>query len=134
MERRDIQKMLDMSKAEQLVLLALLVILLTGVCWRLWLHDALFRSPVTVVRMPKAADIRIDLNSAPWHDLLMLPGIGPTRAKQIVELRNGRPNGRFETLLEITEIKGISNKVVEQMRPYVCLGDVRVPDRSEACQ
>ena len=123
MERRDLQKMLDMSKAEQLVLLALLALLLIGTCWRLWLHDALFVSPVTVVPGPEAARIQIDLNSAPWYDLVVLPDIGPARARQIVELRGTKPSGRFAALSEITEIKGISTTVVERIEPYVRLGD-----------
>lgn len=134
MERRDIQKMLDMSRGEQLVLLALLVLLLVGVCWRLWLHDARLVSPVTVVRGPEAAKVQIDLNSAPWHDLVMLPGIGPTRARQIVELRNGKPSKRFAEISDLSEIKGVSTKVVEGIRPYVCLRDADVHDRSGAAQ
>ena len=126
--------MLDMSKAEQGVLLALVVLLLVGVCWRLWLHDALFVPPVTVVHGPEAAAVRIDLNSAPWHDLVLLPGIGPTRARQIVELRSSKPNRRFANIGEIAEIKGLPAKVVEQIRPYVCLGDANVHDRSETPQ
>lgn len=46
-----------------------------------------------------------DLNRAPEHHLRLLPGIGPHRARAIVEERER--GGPFRTLDEIERVKGI---------------------------
>ena len=121
MNLRRLAEMLDMSRAEQAVVLALLTFLLAGSVSRTWREGARLRSGVTVVRSPRAAAARIDLNRAAWHDLVVLPGIGPKRARQIVALRDQVHAGRFVALAQIAEVKGISTSIVDRIRPYVYL-------------
>ena len=125
MSRRNIFRVLDLARTEQMIVLVLLVSLLGGIVWRSQIRETLFPSPVTVLRSPKAAEARIDINSAPWHDLVILPGIGPKLAQKIVALRATKEGRRFERIEEIAEAKGISTRMVERIRPYVCLGKAK---------
>ena len=62
----------------------------------------------------------IRLNTATEAELAALPGIGPVRARAIVEDRKAR--GRFRNLDELTRVRGIGVATVERIR-----GRVRVP-------
>ncbi len=59
----------------------------------------------------------IDLNVATESDLDRLPGIGPVLAKRIVEYRSTK--GRFQTVEELLEVKGIGEKKLAKIRPLV---------------
>ena len=57
---------------------------------------------------------RIDLNSATQAELETLSGIGPARAKAIIEYRNRY--GGFVTPEEITEVKGIGEGIYRRIK------------------
>lgn len=61
----------------------------------------------------------INLNSATLEQLKSLPGIGDTRANQILALRASI--GRFSVLEQLLEINGIGEKTLEAIRPLVVL-------------
>ena len=122
MKLRRLAESLNLSKAEQRIVLALLALLIVGASARLWSQSSFMRSGATVVRSPRAATVTIDLNAASWHDLVVLPGIGPKRAEQIVGLRSELPGQRFSDLQQLTQIRGISTRTVDGIRPYVTLG------------
>ena len=61
----------------------------------------------------------INLNSATVEQLKMLPGIGDTRASQIIAFRASV--GEFSTLEQLLEIGGIGTKTLENIRPLVVL-------------
>ena len=46
----------------------------------------------------------------------LLPGIGRVLADRIVDYRQRR---RFERPVDLTEVKGIGAKLLEQLRPYI---------------
>lgn len=60
---------------------------------------------------------QIDLNTATIEQLMSLPGIGQTRANQIIAYRSAV--GRFSTLEQLLEINGIGEKTLETIRPRV---------------
>jgi len=62
----------------------------------------------------------MDINSAQWYELSLLPGIGPKRARRIVAYRTA--NGPFKDVSELAGIKGIGPVTVEKLRPFVKLG------------
>jgi competence protein ComEA len=61
----------------------------------------------------------VNLNTASLHDLMTLPGIGPTRAEAILEFR--RKNGQFRSVNDLLVIHGMSKKRVAALRPYLTL-------------
>lgn len=67
------------------------------------------------------ADGKIVLATATQADLEKLPGIGPGKAKKILELRDKL--GRFKKLEDLYRIKGIKRRLIEKIRPLVVLDD-----------
>ena len=62
------------------------------------------------------ADGVINLNSASAEELELLPGVGPTKARAIIERRHTHP---FHKIDEITKVKGIGRKTFGRLRPYL---------------
>jgi len=60
---------------------------------------------------------KIDINLASAKELQELPGVGPTTAKAIIQLRT--KSGRFRRVEDLLAIRGISENKLAKMRPYV---------------
>ena len=60
---------------------------------------------------------KIDLNQATIAELQLLPGIGPTLSKRIVEHREN--NGEFDEIEDLMQVQGIGLKTFEQIRDYI---------------
>ena len=71
---------------------------------------------VTAVSPEKAA-AKVNLNRAGVDELQTLPGVGPVLAQRMVEWR--KAHGRYRTIDELQEVKGIGKKRLEQLRPLV---------------
>lgn len=61
----------------------------------------------------------VKLNSATLADLQKLPGVGPSTAQSILDYRQS--NGGFKELEELKEVRGIGEKKLEKMRPFLTL-------------
>jgi len=59
----------------------------------------------------------IDLNLANVKELQELPGIGPVTAQRIIDMRE--KSGRFHRVEDLLAVRGISQKKLDAMRPYV---------------
>ncbi|AKU19054.1 competence protein ComEA [Luteipulveratus mongoliensis] len=59
----------------------------------------------------------VNLNTADEAGLDGLPGVGPVIAQRIVQWRT--ENGRFTSVEELSEVSGIGDKLMEQLRPLV---------------
>jgi competence protein ComEA len=64
-----------------------------------------------------ALNLPIDINRAAFADLLLIPGIGETTARKIIELRQSS-GGRISNLESLMEIKGIKEKRFSQLKGY----------------
>ena len=62
----------------------------------------------------------IDLNTATRADLLQLPSIGPVLAQRILDHRE--EHGPFRDVKELLRIKGIKDKTLEKLLPYLRVG------------
>jgi competence protein ComEA len=62
-------------------------------------------------------DAAIDLNAATAEDWERLPGIGPAKAAAIVETRARL--GGFQSVDQLTEVRGIGPALLEKLRPYI---------------
>ncbi|MBB6050963.1 helix-hairpin-helix domain-containing protein [Armatimonas rosea] len=61
----------------------------------------------------------VKLNNATLADLQKLPGVGPSTAQSILDYRQS--NGGFKELEELKEVRGIGEKKLEKMRPFLTL-------------
>jgi competence ComEA-like helix-hairpin-helix protein len=59
----------------------------------------------------------IDLSSASEEELRELTGVGPALARRIVAWRD--EHGGFESVDQLAEVRGISPRVLEDLRPHV---------------
>src|SRR5580704_17359537 len=59
----------------------------------------------------------LDLNVANVKELEQAPGIGPKTAQAIVDFRH--KSGRFQRVEDLLAIKGISQRKLDKMRPYL---------------
>jgi comEA protein len=66
---------------------------------------------------------KININTADAEELTKLPGIGPTKAQNIIDYRN--KNGRFSSVDDLLNVKGIGEKTLEKLRNSVTIGDNR---------
>ena len=69
------------------------------------------------VTEPAKTSPKVNLNRAGVDELQMLPGIGPVLAQRMVEWR--KAHGRYRTVDDLQEVKGIGKKRLEQLRPLV---------------
>jgi competence protein ComEA len=70
----------------------------------------------------------IDVNRAGEEELQQLPGIGPTLARRIIEVRQAAP---FRSVEDLRRVRGIGVKTLEKLRPHVTVdGQSKLPDRA----
>jgi len=74
-------------------------------------------------RKPALKEGGINVNSASAAELVQLPGIGASYAERIVAYRN--EHGPFATVNELEHVKGIGKKRLEQIRPFLTVGETR---------
>jgi comEA protein len=63
---------------------------------------------------------KLDINIASEEQLVILPGIGPKKARAIVDYRDN--NGPFESVDMLECVHGIGPRTLEGLKPYVCAG------------
>ncbi|MBS1109459.1 MAG: competence protein ComEA helix-hairpin-helix repeat protein [Anaeromyxobacteraceae bacterium] len=70
-----------------------------------------------VVAATAAAAGQVNVNTASVQELQRLPRVGPALAQRIVEFRTA--NGPFKSPDELTRVKGIGEKSIVNLKPYV---------------
>jgi len=73
--------------------------------------------PSSVPQEKGGGDGLININTASAEELTALPGIGKAKAEQIVEYRT--TNGRFQSVDDLANVKGIGVKSVDKMRSKI---------------
>ena len=61
----------------------------------------------------------VNVNTATVDQLVLLPGIGESRAKAMIEARKLR--GGFKSVDELLEVKGIGQAGLAKLRPHVAV-------------
>lgn len=61
----------------------------------------------------------ININEASVDELMLVTGIGKSKAEKIVEYRN--KNGKFEKLEDIMNVSGIGEALFEKIKEYICI-------------
>jgi competence protein ComEA len=72
-----------------------------------------------VKKLTKPGKEAININTADANGLERLPGIGPAMAQRVLEYR--KQNGRFKSIEELQEVRGIGPVKFERLRAFVQL-------------
>jgi len=113
--------MFDLEKREKLIILVITTILIAGLIVRYYQKQSV---SVDLIESSYMADSdyseiskRININEADEATLTGLKGIGPSLAKRIAEHRI--KNGRFRSVEELKEVRGIGEKLLNRVRDEV---------------
>lgn len=63
-------------------------------------------------------DGKLNINTADTRLLMLLDGVGESMAHSIVQYRE--ENGRFNSVEELKNVKGMGDKKFEKIREYIC--------------
>ncbi len=83
-------------------------------------HWWLPKTEIVSCLKPEDIKVKLDINEAPWYELVLLPVLGETKAKAIVAYRN--KHGGFASLDELSRVNGIKSSTIEAIRQYVKTG------------
>ncbi len=74
--------------------------------------------PVASPRPPTRGPVgKLNLNTARADHLEQLPGIGPAKAKAIIEYRG--EHGPFRRVVDLRRVKGFGKKTVDRLAPFL---------------
>jgi competence protein ComEA len=76
-----------------------------------------------------ATDAPVNINTASAAELAGLSGIGPSKADAIVEHRE--KNGQFKSIDDLKLVRGIGDKMLEQLRPQVTVDGKNAEAKAE---
>jgi len=76
----------------------------------------------------------LDLNTATVKDLQSINGVGPDKAKAIVEFRE--MHGKFKSFNDVTKVRGIDSGTVEKIKKdtYLDHGDTAYGNVPDPCR
>lgn len=66
---------------------------------------------------PTTIEFRVDINRAEWPELALLPGVGETLARRIIDSRQAA--GPFLDQRDLLRVSGIGPVTLEAIRPYL---------------
>ena len=70
----------------------------------------------------------VNINTATSAQLQLVPGIGPSTAEKILQMR--KSYGAFKSVNDLMAIRGIGPKRLEKMRKYLTVGKSAAANRS----
>jgi len=85
-----------------------------------WLRAFVLALPLALAAVPFAASALsgvVNVNTASAEELSLLPGVGPSRARAIIELRQQR--GALKRVEDLLEVKGIGESSLAKLKPYL---------------
>jgi competence protein ComEA len=107
-----------LTSSDQRVAAFLLVVALVGMgIYGVWQGRLRGRMIEIDEAPPVEIAFQVDINTAPLPELALLPRIGETLAKRIIEDREA--NGPFRDLDDLQRVRGIGPRTLEEMRPYL---------------
>ena len=103
-----------------MALYALCLALLGVAAARLFVGRAGAEDTLRKLEPAERIDYRVDLNRAAETELDLLPGIGPAKARRIVDYREA--HGPFRRIDDLANVPGINRDHVAKLRDLVALG------------
>ncbi len=92
------------------------IIIKIGMDYHWWLPE----TEIVSCLSPEDIKVKLDINSAPWYELVLLPKLGESKAKEIVAYRE--KYGNFKSIDELSNIRGIGGSIIESIRNHVKFG------------
>jgi competence protein ComEA len=109
---------LVLRRADQAVAAAVIAVSLLGLGgYGVWQGSIRGRLIEIERAEPIAIDTRIDINTADWPELCLMPGIGEALAQRIIADR--AENGPFLELDDLRRVRGIGPRTLDGMKPYL---------------
>ncbi|HTJ42720.1 MAG TPA: helix-hairpin-helix domain-containing protein [Kofleriaceae bacterium] len=122
-------KMKMMMQRASIAIAALMLVVVAGTTW-LGSGPAL-ASPSVVAAATSGDDVpdrpakrsaktvsgKLNLNTATADQLVLLPGVGPTKADRIVDWRT--KHGAFKRVADLRHVKGFGFKTLKKLEPYL---------------
>ena len=107
-----------LRRVEQLTIATILIASFSFIAVRWMAHGGATGRLIEIDRAEsRSIDFRVDINNADWPELTLLPGIGETLAKRIIDERILR--GPFRAPSELTRVHGIGPRTVARIKPYL---------------
>lgn len=78
-------------------------------------------SPLVSMQAAAKAGDKININTASLGELQKLPRVGPQIAQRILDYR--KENGNFKRIEDILKVRGIGEKVFEQLKDLITVGE-----------
>jgi competence protein ComEA len=92
---------------------------------------AAFLTGAALAAPAPATPAKVNVNTATAEQLQLLPRVGPSLAKRIIEFREA--NGPFKAPEELVRVKGIGEKSFARLKPYVSVeGDTTLTEKVKA--
>ncbi len=96
--------------------IAIIVVALFGVYPPLYQNEY---TPASTQPFVKNVSNKINVNTAPFWELMLLPGIGEEKSQAIIDYRT--ENGEFETVDEMMDVHGIGPKTLQELEDMVVI-------------
>jgi len=77
---------------------------------------------------PRVFEFQVDVNAAEWPEIMMLPDVGETLARRIVESRELQ--GPFLAHEDLLRIKDVGPKTLQRIKPYL----LPIPDATSVAE
>jgi competence protein ComEA len=116
-----------LRKSDQ-VCCAGLIVLALGWIAATWVYQGGLRGQLIDIERAERGSLsfQLDINQADWPEWSVLPGIGETLAKRIVQARHQR--GPFRRHEDLLHVHGIGPRTLERIRPYL----LPIPENSSS--
>lgn len=110
------------AKKQLIVIFLLATVLFIGIIikaakdYHWWLPE----TEIVSTLHPEDLKQKIDINAAPWYEIVLLPKLGEVKARAIIAYRE--KHGRFKSLDELRQINGIGKNIINSLKGYVIVG------------
>lgn len=110
------------TRKQLIVIFFLVTTLLIGTIIKVGMdrHWWLPETEIVSTLKPEDIKVKLDVNNAPWYELVLLPKLGEVKAKAIVAYRE--KYGSFKSIDELSKVKGINTSVLESIKELIKIG------------